>query len=119
MRFNHCKDVSYDDAVEYLTAHPEEISSAWKNPLNRRGGSLFAFASKNGMSQSNQKVGCLTAIRTPDSSFFVSECSSEITEAIRADSRIPLWCDDTIVDSLPVFAEWQERLDREFQDKEV
>ena len=119
MRMTGGKDKSYEDAIEYLTAHPEEIHRAWAEPLNKRGGSLFGFTSKDGTSQHGPLIGCLTAIRGKSNDLYVSQCSPEITEAIRADSRIPSWCGDITVESLPVFAEWQERLDREFQDKEV
>ena len=100
----------YDRAIEYLTAHPEKIPYAWVNaPVHEdeadpdiRGVEdmrcLFAATAAG--------YGCLTQIR----------CGSigptpEITAAIRADDRIPTNENEITVEDLPVFAEWQRRID--------
>ena len=36
----------YDDAVAYLTAHPDEISWAWGRPAVHEAGCLFVFAAR-------------------------------------------------------------------------
>lgn len=119
MRFNHPRDKSYEDAVKYLTENSDRIEEAWDDPLHKRGGSLFVFASKTGTfkGEDDKIIGCLTSIRSAE--IHVSGCSPEVTKAIRTDSRLPHFYNDITVESLVVFAEWQRRLDHEFQDKEV
>ena len=54
--------------------------------------------------------GCLTQVRNWSANFAPS---CEITQAIRADERIPKNPSDITVDDLHVFAAWQRKLDRE------
>jgi hypothetical protein len=100
----------YDRAIEYLTAHPEDIFHAWASaPVHEdetdpdiRGVEdmrcLFAATSEG--------CGCLTQIRCG-----LLGPTPEITEAIRADHRIPYDEREITVDDLPVFAEWQRKID--------
>jgi len=93
----------YDEAVEYLTAHPGEIRDTWRYPFDSRAGCLFNYAAPG--------CGCLTQIARMSSDGVPHR--DDLTEAIRADSRIPRRSIDITVESLPVFAEWQRRLDVE------
>jgi hypothetical protein len=94
----------YDDAVEYLTAHPSDIRRAWDYPHSHSAGCLFL---QTGSGCTN---GCLTQIRA---NLEYRAPKNSITKAIRADARIPMNPADIDVGSLPVFAEWQRRLDKE------
>lgn len=104
----------YDKAVKYLTEHPGEIFDAWQAPMDHPGGCLFLFAQRE---TCRDKIpmfcGCLTQVR--------SGCQAqtrELTEAIQADQRIPQDPLDITVEHLPVFAEWQARIDRELRNKD-
>lgn len=54
------------------------------------------------------KCGCITMIR--GSNFYVA-ATPELTAEIRSDERIPKNADLIRVEHLPVFAEWQRKLD--------
>jgi hypothetical protein len=99
----------YDKAVAYLTNRPEEIREAWYSPRLHPAGCLFTFVSSDYTSYVS--IGCLTTIRLGP---HVAETPA-LTEAIRADKRLPKDLLDITADNLPVFAEWQRRLDRELQ----
>jgi len=61
----------YSRAVEYLTAHPEEIPQAWSRQDVHPYGCLFSFAAPDDnavditgtVSSQGQTCGCLTMIR--------------------------------------------------------
>jgi hypothetical protein len=91
---------AYDDAIAYLTEHPEKIYSEWE-----WGKTLFEFCGHYG----RRFCGCLTMIRNGRE---IAE-TPELTAAIRADARIPTHPRAITVESLPAFAEWQRRIDRE------
>lgn len=98
----------YDVAVEYLTKHPEDIQACWTWPWSDHpGGCLFLLCSKD-QNRANG-CGCLTQVRagTLDAERY------HHTLAIRADERLPANPNDIRVEDLPVFAEWQRKLDRE------
>lgn len=97
----------YDKAVEYLTKHPDEIHFAWNRPHTARGGCLFQYAQNT--DSTTEFCGCLTQIR---GGFEVAQ-TPELTEAILRDIRLPCDEDDITVDDLPIFAEWQRRIDKE------
>jgi len=108
------KQDRYDHAVAYLTAAPHEICEAWSHPGTWAGrvahpaGCLFRPAAET--HKCDPSVGCLTQIADGHR---LAE-TSEITTMIRADTRIPLSPESITVDDLPVFAEWQRRLDTYF-----
>lgn len=109
----------YDEAVEYLTKHPGEIHDAWVMAHGgHAAGCLFAFvmpadADEDEISwKRDVACGCLTQIRAACGSDTVA-WTRELTEAIVADRRIPQNPDYITVADLPVFAEWQRRIDRE------
>ena len=95
----------YDAEVERLTANPGDIHDSWcKAKL------LFRFATPDGHSglrRDGKDCGCLTMIR---SSMGVA-WTDELTAAIRADERIPDMTQRMTPAHLPVFAEWQRRID--------
>lgn len=97
----------YDRAVAYLTEHPEEIQEAWANPIRHEAGCIFGYAAGPDRKMIHY-IGCLTQIK---GGLFRAETEA-LTEAIRADVRIPDRFDITVL-NLPVFAEWQRRLDVE------
>jgi len=99
----------YDKAVEYLMGcngnFEGEVTKAWFDPSGHPAGSLFAFIRSPG----KYLGGCLTMIKRGT---YEAETES-LTDAIRADTRIPT--DEAYVKRkhLPVFAEWQRRIDKE------
>lgn len=98
----------YDKAIEYLTQHPGEIDSAWTSPFRHKGGCLFTLAAtKEALNE--RWFGCLTTIRGHGD----TAETRELTEAIQADERIPKFSRDIKIEHLPVFAEWQRRIDKE------
>lgn len=96
----------YDREIERLTdrcnrsGDSEPIYDAW-NTVSP----LFALCS----SDPEGCCGCLTQVRA----FEFGAETDELTAAIRADNRIPDNPRAIGVLDLPVFAEWQRRLDRE------
>ncbi len=107
----------YDEAVEYLTDHPDEIYDAWGCGAEDEDDQpyvhaqcLFQFATRNG--EWSVDYGCLTQIRVGFGEVEVED-NHQLTLEIRADERIPSHGLDIRVEHLPVFAEWQRRLDRE------
>lgn len=94
----------YDEAVAYLTARPDEIYDSWLCAE-----SLFQFVEP--IDGNDEKVcGCLTEIR---GSYDICAWTDELTAAIRADERLPRNAEDITPAHLPVFAEWQRRIDKE------
>jgi hypothetical protein len=104
------KDV-YDDAVEWLTAHPDRISPAWQRPYSSRFGFLFGFTGADTADRDCEvATGCLTQVKAG----FANAGTPALTEAIRADPRIPDSMRGINPTNLHVFAEWRRRLDKEF-----
>jgi hypothetical protein len=102
----------YDAAVEYLTAHPDEIFHAWQKPGHPHH-NLFAPVTPSGMYEcrtDDKTCGCLTMIRFCNS--YVAH-TDRLTRFIRDDNRIPQGGSEVTVDHLPIFAGWQRRIDKE------
>lgn len=104
----------YDKAIAYLRKFPADIYSAWSNPAHHPAGALFEYAGGGGSCESQrsktlQPCGCLTMVRSGYSDAYNRKLSREI----RADERIPSNGHLIKLESLPVFAEWQRRLDHE------
>ena len=107
----------YDEAIAYLTEHPEEIRSAWysvhdgSTPHMRLAHCLFQHCTPSGNLQSigDCPVGCLTIVRSGSAPAW----TNQLTESIMLDDRLPDNEIDICVEHLPVFAEWQRRLDKE------
>lgn len=98
----------YDEAVEYLKANPDRIGAAWSLPSSTQGGCLFKYA--NGI-HGEADTGCLTMIR--DEASLHVPGRPDLTQEIRNDPRIPEHKRLITVSDLPIFAEWQRRLDVE------
>lgn len=99
----------YDLAIEYLTEHPGEIDDAWGEPQWHEAGCLFGYCAKTATDEVDGLIcGCLTQVKHEN----MPALTEELTQAIRADTRIPRASDIT-VSHLPIFAEWQRRIDKE------
>jgi len=130
---SHTPD-KYDEAIAYLTRHPDEIHDAWGNPgaYEGRGGELFGFVGPDWSSSSNAYnvrgevsgyCGCLQQIREAyenEEVDYMSELKDTSTTLsfwprqwarIAMDKRIPHESDEIGVEDLPVFAEWQRKID--------
>ncbi len=94
----------YDEQIARITSAPDSLKSEWFS-----GEDLFQMAGDG------RQTGCLTMIRKEKR--WTSE-TPELTEAIRNDNRIPADADDITLADLPVFAEWQRRLDRELPSRQ-
>ena len=106
----------YDEAVAYLTEHPDEISAAWCVPEDgdesgcAKAHCLFQYVTPTGEACCGGRYcGCPTLI--VGRSF--RAWTDELTVAIRADQRIPKNPDNITIDHLSIFAEWQRRIDKE------
>ncbi len=103
----------YDKEVAYLTGNPGKIPDAWSSPDINRGGLLFQWCTLSGGEEEHpdsfETCGCLTQVRGGG----YSAWTDKLTEQIQNDVRIPLSESGITVDDLPVFAEWQRRLDKE------
>ncbi len=110
-------DDKYDKAIDYLMRHPNEVKEAWSCPPEHPAGCLFEFACRREVLRGFNNYGCLTMIRRvayPSDVWQSSVAETpELTEAIQADNRLPMHVDEIQLHHLPVFAEWQRRLDRE------
>lgn len=101
------KPDKYDKAIAYLTENPGAIYNSWENAYN----SLATPASclfKSTKPGDCGEFGCLTQVKIGD----LPAITPAITKAIRADRRIPKSGSAITLEHLPVFAEWQRRLDK-------
>lgn len=114
----------YDEAIEYLTEHPEKIYDAWSmsealDSPTGHAGCLFNFAGQQtDCADTDDGIvdcGCLTQIRGGGgfAAFRSGEIDPALSEEIAFDTRIPESGCSIRVEHLPVFAEWQRRLDKE------
>lgn len=100
----------YDIQIAELTKHPNRIHDHW---MSAEG--LFKFV---GQDTENVSSGCLTMIRSqsgrhfPTKAIIKGRADEELTQAIINDSRIPKSDLEIEVEHLPVFKEWQERIDK-------
>lgn len=108
---------AYDDAVEYLTANPERIDDAWwirgsvRDPRTEAAKCLFRYVTPTGGPELSDglECGCITQIRGIQRHAYTPGLTAEI----RSDERLPKFSLDITPGNLPVFAEWQRRIDRE------
>lgn len=101
----------YDRAIAILTKRvsagdKDPILMAWGNPWTNAAGCLFAFAGRYPLGPG---CGCLTQVRARHA----LAATPELTAAIRADRRLPRDPGKITLEHLPVFAEWQRKLDAE------
>lgn len=111
----------YDRALAYLTDHPKEIRAAWCEARHRKrqhvAHCLFDYVTPTGRSTwplGNGAYGCLTQIA--GGNVFVAYTDA-LTQAIKSDDRIPKNMYDIGIADLPIFAEWQRRIDKELRRK--
>jgi len=118
----------YDEAIAYLTENPEDIYDAWmlwarsdQTTDVKRAHCLFQVARVDPDDGSSLGCGCLTQIRSGLTLGGV-RCGvlgksgrqhKRLTTAVRSDKRLPSEPGSIRVEHLPVFAEWQRRLDKE------
>lgn len=96
---------AYDEAVEFLIENDQLIYNSWNHPYSTLGGILFIYAAPK---KNIIACGCLTQIKKGHMG-----CSdNEITKQIQADNRLPDNVTAIKREHLPVFAEWQRRLDK-------
>lgn len=117
----------YDEAVAYLTEHPEDIAEAWQIPVFRtpskvaQAHCLFAYVTPTGKEQGNRpdakECGCLTQIQASgpqgDNDGEFCAWTDALTDAIQADHTIPTDIESVRVEDLSTFANWQRRIDKE------
>ena len=102
----------YDEQIQELSAHPERIYDHWSSSKG-----LFRILDNSPEGQWHARSGCLTMIRDiyRMGSFYQvivgGQPDEEMTEAIRADERLPDNPRDVKPEHLPVFAEWQRKFD--------
>jgi hypothetical protein len=112
----------YDDAIAYLTEHPDEVENAWKRPYTygpigrtaHVAGCLFQGVCRTAAEYYDVRnpMGCLTQLKMyPDN--YKYACSPETREEIIKDPEIPARSGCFSLDDLQRFAYWQRRLDQE------
>lgn len=111
------KPDKYDRAIAFLSENPDYIKPSWFTPeksdipATKKAHCLFQFASPSG--RPYRDCACLTQIRSGEGAAF----TVGLTKQISGDERIPKNPNHVRVEHLPVFAEWQRRLDRELRRK--
>jgi hypothetical protein len=104
----------YDEAIDYLTDHPDRIRAAWDCGDHRRdqsdpwpGSVLFNFVGRDGC------FSCLTQVRAwgGEDEEGCALADTPLLKAIREDHRIPHDPKDIKVSHLEFFAEWQRKID--------
>ncbi len=97
--------MTYDEQIAYLTENPDKISDQWMKGI----GLFRILGPYNGFS------GCLTTIRHSkgsDNVYINGKPDEMLAKEIAADERLPMTDTDITIESLPVFKEWQERIDK-------
>lgn len=104
----------YDRAVLFLKKHPSEITRAWfeSGPeARKRAHCLFQYVTPTGKAKlrsDGRPCGCLTQVKIGCAVAW----TEALTQAIRTDVRIPSSYLKIRAEDLPIFAEWQRKLDR-------
>lgn len=107
----------YDQAINYLKSlppdvYPDVVENSWFSAGSDPeliAGCLFQFAAPS--NSTNDNCGCLVMIK--ENPLHYRACTEKLTNEIVADTRIPNDYRQITIESLPAFAEWQRRLDRE------
>ena len=116
----------YDEAVEYLCAHPEQVNDAWMKTGTHQAGCLFQMCgfprtiadmiAGTWSTEEGRPCGCLTMIRFQPTAYCAQ--TAALTKRVLADERIPLHYNQIPLDPtglrecLEVFAGWQREIDR-------
>lgn len=99
----------YDEAVSYLTEHPEEINRAWYFPREHPAGCLFRYVYPPGTKGHRYDgVGCITQIRSGMAQAFGRP---DITELILNWPGLPVYGSDIGPEHLAAFAELWRQID--------
>jgi hypothetical protein len=105
----------YDNEIQLLTNEPILIYDSWGfgDPLFRFIGSRGDTHQLDDNTYNDIHAGCLTQIRKNKykGAFINGKYEEELTNEIRNDERIPTEGASITVEHLPVFAEWQRRID--------
>jgi hypothetical protein len=113
----------YDEAVAYLTEHPEHISLAWSFQAPETAAAikqahcLFQHVTASGRSEwrNGTACGCLTTIRAE----YGIAATDDLTTRIRGDARIPKLIDEVGPQHLHIMRDWQRRIDKELNREAV
>jgi hypothetical protein len=108
----------YDKQIARLLAAPDFRAAVEEEWSSAKG--LFAFVTPDRYTHTSENgvpYGCLTMIRQQYNGghYRYEAYTDELTEAIRADDRLPRDVDEIEPRHLPVFAEWQRRIARELR----
>jgi hypothetical protein len=108
----------YNEQIEYLTKNPNQIANDWST-----GKGLFKRIGNDKYNE-HYMSGCLTMIRNhpfynntlndalmPVVAFINNKPNFELTKEIIEDERIPVSVLRIRSEHLPVFAEWQRKID--------
>lgn len=98
----------YDKEIKRLSKDPDKIYSAWLYGDDHS--PLFDAA---GPRRDGVNCGCLTQVKR---GMYLAS-SKRLTAAIQADARIPSNPHKITPEHLPVFAEWQRKLDKMFKSR--
>lgn len=102
----------YDEEIEFLTKRPHFIVDHWANarPLFRIIGNTSV---NSGCPTMIRKCGMATILHSGNklSAFIKGKLNEEITKGIMMDERLPGDPYGIEVKHLPVFAEWQRKVD--------
>lgn len=104
----------YDRQIAKLTENPQQIQIDWSI-----GEGLFKFVEPQDK-MFYEHSGCLTMIRDRpqlSKAYTNSGVDEKLTLEIASDERIPKYNNDITVESLPVFKEWQEKIDKLLEQK--
>jgi hypothetical protein len=98
----------YDEEIEFLTAHPEEIIMSWYGATG-----LFRSFKNDKSTLQHCPTECKSSVLSPYISFSpgIDERIPQFIKDIQKDERIPANCDGITIESLPAFKEYQERWD--------
>lgn len=104
----------YDKQIEEIKSGHSTIKEDWYKAKG-----LFAFATdcKAELSSVEATVGCLVMIRNSSGIVLAQdqELAKKLTNEILLDKRLPRLPEEIKEEHLPVFAEWQRRLDKEIR----
>lgn len=110
----------YDEAIDYLNHHPEEMVEAYRFPGDHVAGCLFVNASRELYLFRTIKPGkwLRDPISIKGSERYVAQ-DDHVTDAIRRDPELPSSIGDCGLQHLPHLAEWQRELDRIYNRRHI
>lgn len=110
------KNDIYEQEVKRLTENPELIRESWN-----KAEPLFKMVNSERHDDSHLLTcGCLTQIKgLGDKAYKDGKEDLELTRKIKEDERLPGRAARITAEHLPVFAEWQRRIDHYFKTGEL